>query len=133
MNFERRLRWVVVSVMLVYWAMLFLSTHIDLSPGVARHGPGDKTMHTLAYAGLAFLWLVSAAAFGRVTWPTYLVVLVGAALYGAVDETSQALVGRKTDIADWRADMLGAALGMIAFAAVYGVWNLWRVPKAREG
>jgi VanZ family protein len=56
----------------------------------------------------------------------YLVVLVGASLYGAVDEVSQRLVGRDSDIADWRFDVMGAAIGSIAFAAVCAVWNRWQ-------
>jgi VanZ family protein len=127
-NFERRLRWLAVGVVAVYWGAMFAGTHLDISfsgpeiPSV----PGDKVMHFVAYAGLTFLWLVAAATFGRVTWLMYLMVMIGAALYGAVDEVSQSMVGRDMDIADWRFDVMGAAIGSIAFAAVYAGWNLWQ-------
>ncbi|HUE73823.1 MAG TPA: VanZ family protein [Pirellulaceae bacterium] len=107
---------------------MFAGTHLDISfsgpeiPAVE----GDKVLHFVAYAGLAFLWLVAAATFGRVTWVMYLLVMIGAALYGAVDEITQSMVGRHMDIADWRFDVMGAAIGSIAFAAVYAVWNLWQ-------
>ena len=129
MNFERRLRWLAVAVVAVYWGAMFAGTHLEISffsgpelPAV----PGDKVMHFVAYAGLAFLWLVAAACFGRVTWVMYLLVMAGAAIYGAVDEISQSMVGRDMDIADWRFDVLGAAIGSIAFACLYAVWNLWQ-------
>ena len=76
--------------------------------------------------------LVAAACFGRVTWLMYLLVMAGAALYGAVDEISQSMVGRDMDISDWRFDVLGAAIGSIAFAAVYAVWNLWQGRSEEE-
>ena len=125
-SFETRLRWVAVAVVAVYWVAMFLGTHMNIPGPELPHAPGDKTMHFVAYAGLAFLWLVAAATFGRVTWAMYLVVMIGAALYGAVDEVSQGLVGRDSDFADWRFDMMGAAIGSIAFAAVYAAWNLWQ-------
>ncbi|HZL91260.1 MAG TPA: VanZ family protein, partial [Pirellulaceae bacterium] len=53
------------------------------------------------------------------------------AAYGAVDEVSQSLVGRDMDIADWRFDMMGAAIGSIGFAAIYAAWNLWQ-GKSKE-
>ena len=135
MNFERRLRWLAVGVVAVYWGAMFAGTHLDISffsgpevPGVA----GDKVMHFVAYAGLAFFWLVAAACFGRVTWVMYLLVMAGAALYGAVDEISQSMVGRDMDVADWRFDVMGAAIGSIAFACVYAVWNLWQGRSEEE-
>ena len=129
-NFEFRLRWLAVGIAAVYWGTMFAGTHLDLSfwgSGPEVKGvPGDKVMHFVAYAGLAFLWLVAAACFGRVTWGVYLLVMAGAVIYGAVDEVSQSLVGRDTDIADWRFDVMGAAIGTIAFAGLYAVWNLWQ-------
>ncbi len=127
-NFEWRLRFVAVGVVIVYWGAMFAGTHLNLPGPEMPHAPSDKTMHLVAYTGLAFLWLVAAAAFGRVSWLMYIVVMIGAGAYGAVDEISQSLVGRDTDIADWRFDMLGAALGSIVFAAVYAAWNLWQGP-----
>ena len=125
-SFESRLRWLAVAVVAVYWGAMFLGTHLNIPGPDLPHAPGDKTMHFVAYAGLAFLWLVAAATVGRVTSRLYLIVMVGAGLYGAVDEVSQRLVGRDMDIADWRFDVMGAAIGSIAFAAVYAVWNLWQ-------
>jgi len=130
-NFEWRMRILAVAVVVVYWGAMFAGTHIKFSGPPMPHAPGDKTMHFVAYAGLAFLWLVAAASFGRVTWFMYLVTMVGAAAYGAVDEVSQSLVGRDMDIADWRFDMMGAAIGSIGFAAIYAAWNLWQ-GKSKE-
>lgn len=134
-NFEWRLRAVAVAVVVVYWGAMFAGTHVRFSGPLPllAHGPGDKTMHFVAYAGLAFLWLVAASTFGRISWPMYLIVMIGAAMYGAVDEVSQSLVGRDTDLADWRFDVLGAAIGSIVFAAVYAALNLWQGPKETKG
>lgn len=125
---ERRLRWVAVAAALVYWGAMFAGTHVRFSASVMPQGPGDKTIHLAAYAGLAFLWLAAAATFGRVSWPIYLAVLLAAAFYGAVDEVTQSLVGRDTDLADWRFDVLGAALGTTAFAAIHAAY--WRIGRS---
>lgn len=123
LNFQWRLRFVAVAVLAVYWGALFISTHITLPGPVVEQGPSDKTMHLVAYAGLTSLWLAAAASFGRVTWLTYVVVLIAAAAYGAVDEVSQSIVGRQSDLADWSYDMLGAMIGIAAFAAIYAAWQ----------
>ena len=136
LSFQWRLRFVAVAVVVAYWGAMFVSTHITVPGPVVEHGPSDKSMHLVAYAGLAFLWLTAAAAFGPVSWLSYVVVLIAAAVYGAVDEVSQSIVGRDTDLADWRYDMLGAALGTAAFAAAYSAWlrrGSKRIPTTEDG
>jgi VanZ family protein len=99
-----------------YWLMLFIATHIPRSPIPASVGISDKLQHYVAYAILAFLaswWVAVRRPF---TTPQHVAVLASMALYGAADEILQSLVGRETDYLDWRADMIGAATGLILFS-----------------
>jgi VanZ family protein len=50
-------------------------------------------------------------------------VVVGLAVYGALDELTQIPVGRYADVYDWLADCAGALAGVAAFAAVGAVYR----------
>jgi VanZ family protein len=111
-------------VLAVYWLALFAGTHVPLPPELVDLPGGDKTLHFLAYLGLS---LLLAAALAR-TWgglaPSHYVgMLAGLALYGVLDELLQIPVNRSADVADWLADVAGAATGLAAFAAVGAVWR----------
>jgi VanZ family protein len=113
-------RWLAVLAIGLYWAMLFLLTHL---PGEVdevrpkRRVPHlDKLAHAAAFAGLAALACVAATAFRPVT-PSVLVGIAGVlAAYAAVDELTQGWIRDRTpDLRDWLADMLGMLAGMGAF------------------
>ncbi len=111
------LRIVFLATLGVYWSTLFVGTH--LPRGVQGVGNiNDKLLHFGAYAGLAFLLTATLKSL-RVRHGTLLLPMVIAAMYGCLDELSQLPVpGRQADIADWAADVLGAGVGVFAFAAV---------------
>ncbi len=119
-----QLRRVAITVLSIYWLALFLGTHLPLSgKGMGDHG--DKLIHFLAFAGLAFLMSVGIG--GRhPTWRAYLVVLSACALYGGFDEFSQLFVGRHCDVWDWIADVGGTATGLLAYWIVTLVAQAWR-------
>jgi len=120
-----RLRLAAASLLALYWAAMFLGTH--LPQGV---GPGsqvsDKLLHFGAYAGLAFLLAAALSCF-RARLGSFLFALLIAALYGVFDELTQMPVpGRQADVHDWVADVLGAGVGVLAFViAAAGVTRLF--------
>jgi len=103
--------WVVLGL---YWPSLFICTHIPRPPHLQIYGH-DVTLHLLAYFILTLLvWLVRYGSERPVPWqtkPYWTIVLL--AIYGAVDELSQMLVGRHGDFYDWLSDMAGVLLGLI--------------------
>lgn len=105
----------VVSALVVYWLAMFIGTHLP-SGVIAHPRTWDKLLHFAAYGGLTFLlaWPF-VARFGS-SLATYAYLLMIAAAYGAVDELAQIPIrGRRADIWDWVADMLGAVAGLVAY------------------
>lgn len=108
----------VRRTLVAYWLFLFCATHF---PKLELPGPrqSDKFYHFVAYAVLGGLaWLV------RTTWKSPAnawsgVLIFGLiALYAAVDELTQPIMGRSGDPYDWAADVAGAAVGMAVAAFV---------------
>jgi VanZ family protein len=97
---------------LAYMAAIFyLSSLPNPLPGL-RDAAGDKSLHALAYAGLAFLCSRAIAEEGLGWRMTLLLACVVATVYGASDEWHQSYVpGRGADLYDWFADAAGAAAG----------------------
>ena len=77
--------------------------------------PYDKVVHFAIYGFFAVLLTRDLSAVtGR--WRAALVAIVIAVAFGAADEWHQGFIpGRATDISDWRADSIGAALGALLF------------------
>lgn len=108
-------RQIAAIVLVVYWVGMFVGTHIPLPTNAFPPNVSDKSLHLLAYAGLAFLLAV----WRSLTRPVYrrelLILLAVAAGYGVLDELLQIPVGRHADIRDWAADLIGAAVGLSVF------------------
>ena len=82
--------------------------------------PTDKLVHAAVFAVLA--WLLAMAwdrSVGRLTGRHLQLVWLTVVLYAAADELTQHLVGRSGTFADWLADAVGVALGLVVFSA----WN----------
>ena len=110
----RRHKYVLI-VLLIYWPVLFVLTHIPV-PQIARQsGMSDKTMHVLAYMALVFLCWHAVSPFKRINWKKakVWVVLVFMVWYGAVDEYLQGRIGRNADIRDFFADLAGTIFGLV--------------------
>jgi VanZ family protein len=77
----------------------------------------DKALHFTIYAIFAaLLTRAGSDVFGR--WRAATLALVISAVFAAADEWHQRFIpGRATEVADWHADTLGAAVGGLAFAA----------------
>jgi VanZ family protein len=104
---------------LVYMAAIyFLSSESDPVPQVTTR-IWDKALHFVEYGGLAVLWCRALLGEG-IGWPAALVLaLVATSAYGASDEWHQSFTpGRSSDVRDWMADSLGAAIGLAANAFI---------------
>ena len=99
---------------LIYAAIIFvLSAQSDplhfLPHGLALQ---DKILHALEYAALGALLVPGLRLAGFTPRGALLLAVALASLYGATDEFHQSFVpGRDSDVLDWVADTLGAAIG----------------------
>jgi VanZ family protein len=111
--------WIWKLALICYWVALFVSTHLPTEVVSVAVTSSDKTIHGIAYAGLAVLLAIALhLATGRVTLWHLCGAWVALIVYGAMDEWTQIPVGREASVGDWLADALGAAIGLAVFAAV---------------
>jgi VanZ family protein len=107
-----------------YWLGLFVLTHLPPewlfvqlpNASAMLDQGGDKPVHLLAYAGLAFLfisWLT--LRYGRDA-RLYAIAAGTLAVYSVLDELLQIPVRRTADIWDCCADGIGIALGLAVHA-----------------
>lgn len=93
----------------------------SVGPGAAPTGifAADKLWHAIAYGALTGAWLLAAVwrpgrGPGRFPGGAPL-ILIGAAVLGALLELLQGVVGRFADPLDWLANLVGAALAAAAW------------------
>ena len=103
----------------VYWAGLFISTHVP-SRVLPVFSIWDKLLHTLVFAILGTLlyftlWMTRPGI--RQTGLCVLVILVA---YAAIDELLQIPVGRSCSLLDWIADVLGVCIAVGVCTLVRG-------------
>lgn len=105
----------VCLIAAAYWVAIFVATHLPHKGQEPPAPPGrDKTAHCLAYLGLAVLLCAAGAARGTTGQRLYASVLGTVAVYGILDEMTQALVPtREGDLYDWLADLVGAGIGVM--------------------
>lgn len=111
---RRRRAWILTAA--VGLGIIFLSTRPNLHPG-----PGvphlDKVAHFVEYALLGWFAAGALRLSGIAAVPAALLALVGASLFGGMDEWIQSSVpGRDSCIADWAADSVGALAGVVCRA-----------------
>ena len=86
----------------------------------------DKLQHFAAYAALAAaagLWFSLENWFNRPKL-NFLIIVVVASVYGAIDEFHQYFVpGRACDVWDWIADTLGGLAGAMTVLIITKVWK----------
>lgn len=112
-------------LLLAYWLLLFISTHLPMPDRIHIPDVSDKIAHFVGYFGLGFLASAALLVRGiRSPW-TFVGVFLCLTFYGAVDELLQHLVpGRHADTWDWLADTVGAACGIAALAIGLTIRNL---------
>ncbi len=111
---RRPLQWCVA----VYWTALFVATHLPLGEEAFPSQVSDKSLHWIAYTGLAFLLCCWREAIGRVTLRRLALIVLVLAVYAILEELLQIPVGRHADLYDGIADMLGSGCGIVLFAVV---------------
>ncbi len=92
-------------------------THIPkaiMPPSLGEDGI-DKIEHVVAYAVIAYLFLISLRGAPSVRW--VLLLFVAVSLIGAFDELTQPFVNRTASVTDLAADVVGILSALILFAA----------------
>jgi VanZ family protein len=100
---------------LAIFVAMFVGTHMPpaMSNQVVHH---DKMMHFWAYMALAFGVITSCdLSLGRLQPLHYMLVFIGCAIYGAIDELTQIPVGRVADTRDWIFDIAGVFAGLALY------------------
>lgn len=117
------------------WVILYIILIIGLSsiPGEGISDikllSEDKLLHLIEY--MIFGILVTRAFAFRMTqqMKIFLIAVLIAGIFGALDETYQNLIpGRESSYTDWIADLVGAVLGSL----VYLQWKLYRDKKPAD-
>jgi VanZ family protein len=104
-------------ILVFYWPMIFIGTHLPRPPEIRIYGH-DKTLHFCAYFLLTLMFWLARYGARRPSFlrrGLYFTILL-MALYGAMDEITQPLAHRTTDLMDWISDVSGA---MTAIGAIY--------------
>lgn len=107
-----------------FWLACFVATHLPKVPQAVGR-VSDKTWHFAAYGVLAYLlsWALTTRFKGVLK--CYLIAMAILATYAAIDEVLQIPVGRRCDLDDWIADMIGALCGCALLHLVLWLWR-WR-------
>jgi VanZ family protein len=117
-----RLTRLCFALTIVYWCALFIATHIP-AERLPYVPVTDKTVHFVSYGVLALALFVSlSVARGRAQAELAVTVLGVCLAYGAVDEWLQIPVHRSCELADWYADVAGAATAVV-LATLVTRWN----------
>jgi VanZ family protein len=112
---RRRLASRARSLAIVYFAMLFIATHIP-APSHDLSSLSDKWFHFGGYAVLTVCVLAGwELTIGVLQAKHYFAVWLVGTLYGAIDEITQIPVSRTCDVNDWAADALGIVSGMLVY------------------
>jgi len=128
-NSFRRLLWTCLGV---YWFALMLAIHWPM-PFHASHFVrfDDKFVHLALYGGLALILcpLVDFLFAGWTPWKRVASIVAAVALQGGLDELTQPLTQRTTDILDLVADTCGAILAVL----IYRAWFRRMMPSVERG
>jgi VanZ family protein len=121
-NLTRRQK-ITIAVLVLYWIVLAIVSHIPIPQLVYQAQVSDKWLHYLAYLNLVFLLWFSARPDSKVSWHGWFVWLIffATAASGGLDELTQPYFGRTCDIWDFVANTEGilAALVMFTFLAFW--------------
>ena len=98
--------------MAAYMGALFWLSSLPQAPLQDVFTISDKLAHAAAYFGLCLVARMPAETLFRRRGYAILFAFSVSSVYGAVDELHQSLTpGRMSDIYDWAADVVGAAIG----------------------
>jgi VanZ family protein len=103
--------------LIVYWLMLFTSTHLPPRDMPNTH-VSDKIEHFTAFAILAALLDLSLIRLRQPAVRAALLTILIILTYAALDELTQPLTGRTCDIHDWYADSCGTLFAISVITAI---------------
>lgn len=121
----------ILFLCILGWLCAFLLTHIPADRLPKVHAT-DKTLHMSGYTGLAFLLLLTMAAYKARSVMMIIVPVVSLAIYGAFDELTQPLVNRHASLHDWYADMYGVLAAVFIWNVVAWLVRKWRTAASRR-
>ncbi|MGI9457940.1 MAG: VanZ family protein [Aeoliella sp.] len=111
-----------LAALVIYWTVLFVTTHSPNDMPIMAGGRVDKVMHFAAFGLLALLLVRVVQLRGiRLTTRTLVVLWMVIAVYGVADELLQPLVGRSCHLYDWLADVVGAACAIWLYVKFFAV------------
>lgn len=107
------------------WAiMILVATTVPIPSGPAgwlADLPVDLAVHAGLYAGLGWLVARTLGRTGRAGRLALFTALVCGMIFAAADELHQHWIpGRAPELADWTADVIGLAAGMLSAAVTRG-------------
>jgi VanZ family protein len=125
MNWRALRRWVLWGPVVLYALLIFhFSSESNPLPGLTSL-VWDKALHTTEYAGLALLICRALRGEGLRWWRSVTLAVILASVYAATDEWHQFFVPqRDADVADWAADLIGAAAGSSLYRLISEVIKL---------
>jgi VanZ family protein len=129
---QRYIRHATFWALVAYWVVLLVATHWPLPRPIRGGNIGDKVIHFIAYATLAALLAIELWWRGRSSWPAYLAIFLGLALFGGFDELTQPLVNRSADWLDWYADLIGIASGLLLARLVTAALGRWFASRNQD-
>ena len=127
----RRHRHALLAACLILWAGAMVATHIPPAR-VPRLGLSDLLLHALGYFVLAGVFWLTLLAYGVRPWARAAHVFFAATAYAAVDEITQPLVSRNAAWGDWAADVLGAAVALLACEMLALAVRLTKTPPLSD-
>lgn len=115
-----------------FWSFLLMATHMPVRIPTHPALTGvDKVVHLFLYTVLAALWTIvlteRKGGGSQVSKSQGILILLGVAAAGLLDEATQPWVGRTFDWYDWAADITGIVLG-ISLIAWYRARRFGSVP-----
>ena len=115
----------------IYWAALFLATHLPARSLVSVPSYNDKVVHFGGYLLLSILLASNLHSHGLCVFRATTWTVLATMLYGAFDELTQLPIpGRNGDINDWLADSCGAVVGATLFAVAVRWLGFSRAPQS---
>jgi len=117
MTLTRRQK-LTVAVLVLYWPIIFILSHIPVPHLVYKAQISDKILHLVVYLLLVFLVWFTISPNTKVNWRRAAVwwILLVIIWYGVLDEWLQAYVSRQPSAADFLADLAGAASALIVLS-----------------
>jgi VanZ family protein len=118
------LRTAALTLLLTYWAALAIATHWPRA-GTLAGTLWDKLVHALAYGVLALLVCFNVSLRARGPSGHSVAIVAILAVYAALDEVTQIPFGRRADVYDWTADLVGVLV-------VLAIWFTAREIRPRR-